>query len=559
MSFGINNNSAITSPTSVLPLNQWTHIAGTYDGNALHLFANGQEVATGVIGSVAINDGGEIQIGHDARNAVGDRQWTGAIDEVDLFNRALSPSEIQSIFNAGTAGKSFATVVTTAADEDNGSADPSLGTGTSLREAINYANTNPGTDVIGFDIPGASNRAGLLRQYRGEGNTNDSAGSHDGTTIGTVTYEDAEVGQGFRLANSLVQVPGPFTFSTTNAITLEAWFKFDSSTGYSSIISAGTSSGGPPATYNFMVSPSLRLIYNPGTIVNAEVGPTLSLGQFYHAALVVTGGGTAQVYLNGQLISDSAVGVPAVLPNAIAFNIGAGEAVGVHALENGVIDEPAIYNRALSAAEIQNIFNIGSIHLPVAGEATIHVGGTGLGALPTITDPVIIDGYSQPGSSPNTNGPGLGDNAVPLIELDGTGAGASANGLTITAGSSTVRGLVIDRFSGNGLALSDNGDNVIQGNFIGTDAAGTAGLGNGGDGVRIVNSSDNQIGGTNAAPVTVQNGSFEAVQFGTQSSNVADVPGWSHTGGLGDGPLWGIGYNEGVGMPSRSRETAASS
>ena len=40
--------------------------------------------------------------------------------------------------------------------------------------------------------------------------------------------------------------------------------------------------------------------------------------------------------------------------------------------------------------------------------------------LPTISGPVTIDGYTQPGASPNTNGPGLGTNAVILIELDGT-------------------------------------------------------------------------------------------------------------------------------------------
>jgi CSLREA domain-containing protein len=45
-------------------------------------------------------------------------------------------------------------VVTTLADEDNGSIDPSLGTGTSLREAINFANANPGADTITFAVSG---------------------------------------------------------------------------------------------------------------------------------------------------------------------------------------------------------------------------------------------------------------------------------------------------------------------------------------------------------------------------------------------------------------------
>src|SRR6266436_9118043 len=47
-------------------------------------------------------------------------------------------------------------------------------------------------------------------------------------------------------------------------------------------------------------------------------------------------------------------------------------------------------------------------------------------ALPTVTDPVIIDGYTQPGASPNTLA--SGDNAVLKIVLDGTNAGPGANG-----------------------------------------------------------------------------------------------------------------------------------
>ena len=65
--------------------------------------------------------------------------------------------------------------------------------------------------------------------------------------------------------------------------------------------------------------------------------------------------------------------------------------------------------------------------------------------LPTITDPGTIDGYTQPGSAANTQT--HGDDAVLLIELSGANAG-DANGLTITAGSSTIRGLVINRFKG---------------------------------------------------------------------------------------------------------------
>jgi hypothetical protein len=56
------------------------------------------------------------------------------------------------------------------------------------------------------------------------------------------------------------------------------------------------------------------------------------------------------------------------------------------------------------------------------------------------------------------------------------------------------------------------------------------------------------VGQGEAAPV-VLNGSFEAVQIGSPfvSNNVSNIPDWTHTGSLGDGPLWHVGYADGGG------------
>src|SRR5206468_11054651 len=107
------------------------------------------------------------------------------------------------------------------------------------------------------------------------------------------------------------------------------------------------------------------------------------------------------------------------------------------------------------------------------------------------TQPVTIDGYTQPGAAANTSA--TGNNAVLRIELNGASAGPGANGFTITAGTSTVKGLVINRFltnpatgnGGNGIEVRTKGGNNIQGNFLGTDATGTIDLGNACDGVFI--------------------------------------------------------------------------
>src|SRR5262249_29527709 len=117
------------------------------------------------------------------------------------------------------------------------------------------------------------------------------------------------------------------------------------------------------------------------------------------------------------------------------------------------------------------------------------------------------DGYTQQGASANTLP--AGDDAVLMIELDGTSAGASADGLTLTAGGSTVRGLVINRFGGSGIILNRPAavGHLIEGNFLGTDATGTAPLGNGSDGVLLENgATGNTIGGTTASARNVISG-----------------------------------------------------
>jgi len=120
--------------------------------------------------------------------------------------------------------------------------------------------------------------------------------------------------------------------------------------------------------------------------------------------------------------------------------------------------------------------------------------------LPTITEPLVIDGYSQPGSSANTNPVDQPDNAVPLIQINGSPGGFNT-GLTIDGTGSTVKGLIITGFRDTGLGAITLGaaasGNHIAGNFLGTNPTGTAAAGNyyGVD----VQGHDNVIGGTDPA------------------------------------------------------------
>jgi hypothetical protein len=121
--------------------------------------------------------------------------------------------------------------------------------------------------------------------------------------------------------------------------------------------------------------------------------------------------------------------------------------------------------------------------IPGSGTQTIDVASP----LPAVTRPIIVDGTSQPGYA-----------GQPLVVVDGAAAGDGADGLTITAGDTTVKGLAIDDFTGPGIRLNDSGGDVIVANYLGTDATGSLARGNQ-MGIRIDSGSDDRIGGVMAA------------------------------------------------------------
>ena len=81
---------------SVLPLNTWTHLATTYDGAALRLYVNGELVASQAqTGTITTSDGA-LRFGG---NASWGEYYQGYLDEVRVYNRALSQAEIQTDMN----------------------------------------------------------------------------------------------------------------------------------------------------------------------------------------------------------------------------------------------------------------------------------------------------------------------------------------------------------------------------------------------------------------------------------------------------------------------------
>jgi hypothetical protein len=86
--------------TAALPLNTWSHIALTYDKANLRLYVNGTQVASAAATANIATSANPLQIGGD--NIYG-QFFNGRIDEVRVYSRALSASEIQTDMNAPVA------------------------------------------------------------------------------------------------------------------------------------------------------------------------------------------------------------------------------------------------------------------------------------------------------------------------------------------------------------------------------------------------------------------------------------------------------------------------
>ncbi len=155
--------------------------------------------------------------------------------------------------------------------------------------------------------------------------------------------------------------------------------------------------------------------------------------------------------------------------------------------------------------------------------------------LPAITEAVIIDGYTAPGTSQNTAS--IGTNATLRVVLSGSllnsGSGlilGDAFGDPDATGGSTVRGLVINDFhpgindSGNGILIQSS-HNKVEGNFLGTTTGGDAGLGNSNSGVSvggIFNTTplvDNTIGGSAFADRNLISGNTLGIAVMSEASD----------------------------------------
>jgi hypothetical protein len=325
----------------------------------------------------------------------------GSIDQLSIYNQALPASEIQAIYNAGSAGKCATTTAppTITSQPSN----QTIITGDQVTFTVSATSFGPegyqwsldGTNIDGatnsalalsnvqFDQAGAyavtvtnsfgpttsSNAvltvlpappcvdapSGLISWWRGEDNTIDRVGGNDGILDGGAGYTVGKVGQGFSIEGDASAVTvGNATNLQLQNFTVECWMRLTDT----SLLSTEDGSGSGyffafgEGGYGFGVSDGggLFLTQIGAGILYASAGSSDT--NFHHMA-VTESESNVVFYVDG-------IAYPAgVFAATYTFSTPAAIGARGDTLVNsflGVVDELSIYNRALSAAEIDSIY-----------------------------------------------------------------------------------------------------------------------------------------------------------------------------------------------------------
>ena len=182
---------------------------------------------------------------------------------------------------------------------------------------------------------------------------------------GGATFVAGAVGQAFSFnpASGTVLVPDSASLRLTDQLTIEAWINsrtLSGSDGYVIVSKDGGAGGNNGYQFNLYGNMLQALFNSPGQpwpTVSFFSGPIITTGAWYHVAWMYDQS-AMKLYCNGQPVATNVIGAHAIATSTSRLHISGDD--NNHCYFDGLIDEPSVYNRALSASEIQAIYSAGS-------------------------------------------------------------------------------------------------------------------------------------------------------------------------------------------------------
>ncbi len=395
----VGNNEVTTS--AVITDTNFHHVAVTKTNSSVTFYVDGVVISSPTY-NTTFTFNTPVAIGYNASAGAGaSNSFLGVIDEMSFYNRALSSTEIQSIVNASASGKCrFAPAI--AQHPKSVLANPgdtvsftvsASGTaplyyqwtcnGTNLAGATNsilvltnLTVANVGaynvtvTNSVGYLTSSNANLVLVTNQscvapqqeivgwWNAEGHTVNLVDTSAGVLVGNATYTNGVVGQAFSLDGSgdAVNVGNPTTLQLQN-FTIEAWIK----RGLTNKASQTAGSGG--VIFGYGSNGYALVLQDDGRLALSKAGSSgvfstnaINDTNFHHVAVTKTNS-TVYFYIDGVGVLSSAYDPGFTFTTSAAIGAKGDDYTGGFL---GTIDELSIYNRALSASQIQALYNAGS-------------------------------------------------------------------------------------------------------------------------------------------------------------------------------------------------------
>lgn len=310
-----------------ITLGVWNHVAAVYDqaAGARRLYVNGVKVAERIDPPITVLDSlAKAAIGAVLRSSTSAQfLLDGLIDEVAFYHRALTDAELQTIYDAGGAGK----CVESASPCDS--------------------------------LPDLLNNLEGYWPFNGDG--------ADGSGLGRTMLLEGEVGFDAGLFGQALDLPrdnsqyairpgddSSYNFGSSD-FTVQVWVNFNSTSGEQVLIEKFTGGGGPGWTFTKLSDNSLQFYGSSGG--SLTLGTSISAGE-WHQLVARRADGTLTLFHNGVPLGGTGFGVIPDSVNPLLIgrrNSGDGRDFSL----DGRLDEVGIWRRGLSDQEIECLYNGG--------------------------------------------------------------------------------------------------------------------------------------------------------------------------------------------------------